>query len=118
MIKNNYIFNAKISKVIDGDTIDAIVDLGFSVKFETRLRLNGIDTMETHDKDSVKKELGLKAKSRVIELLLNKDVTLQSFKTDKYGRYLADVYINDINVSELLITENLAVPYFGGTKLV
>jgi len=69
-------------------------------------------------KISFKKELGLKAKARVIELILNKDVTLQSFKTDKYGRYLANIYLGDINVNQLLITEGLAVPYFGGTKLV
>jgi len=118
MIKNNYIFNARIIKVVDGDTVDCILDLGFNIAFNTRLRLNGIDTMETNDKDIVKKELGLKAKARVIELILNKDVTLQSFKTDKYGRYLANIYLGDINVNQLLITEGLAVPYFGGTKLV
>jgi len=53
MIKNNYIFNARIIKVVDGDTVDCILDLGFNIAFNTRLRLNGIDTMETNDKDIV-----------------------------------------------------------------
>ena len=112
----SYVYKAKIINVVDGDTVDAIIDLGFGVSFNTRLRLSGIDTMETNDKDATKKALGLKAKERVKELLTNKDVTLQSFKEDKYGRYLAEIYVNDIQVNQLLINEGLAVPYFGGTK--
>jgi len=112
----SYVYKAKIINVVDGDTVDAIIDLGFGVSFNTRLRLAGIDTMETNDKDAAKKALGLKAKERVKELLTNKDVTLQSFKEDKYGRYLAEIYVNDIQVNQSLINEGLAVPYFGGTK--
>jgi len=112
----SYAYKAKIINIVDGDTVDAVIDLGFGVMFNTRLRLNGIDTMETNDKDAAKKALGLKAKERVKELLTNKDVALQSFKEDKYGRYLAEIYVNDIQVNQLLINEGLAVPYFGGTK--
>lgn len=112
----SYAYKAKIINIVDGDTVDAVIDLGFGVMFNTRLRLNGIDTMETNDKDATKKSLGLKAKERTKELLTNKDVILQSFKEDKYGRYLADIYLNNVNINQQLISEGLAVPYFGGTK--
>lgn len=112
----SYVYRAKITKVVDGDTVDVIIDLGFGVSFNTRLRLSGIDTMETNDRDAVKKALGLKAKERVKELLVGKEVTLQSFKADKYGRYLAEIYVDGLMVNNQLITEGLAVPYHGGTK--
>ena len=62
MITQDYIYNAVITKVVDGDTVDANVDLGFTVWVNIRFRLYGLDTMETNDKDTAKRDQGLKAK--------------------------------------------------------
>ena len=118
MITQDYVYNAQITKVVDGDTVDAIVDLGFTVSVNIRFRLYGIDTMETTDKDEAKRALGLKAKQFVTEKLLNQTVTLRSHKTDKYGRWLAEIFLNNESINQLLLTEGLAVEYFGGTKSV
>lgn len=117
MFTPDYTYKATITKVVDGDTVDAIVDLGFTVSVNIRFRLYGIDTMETNSRDPEKKALGLEAKRRAIDLLLGANVKLKSHKTDKYGRWLAEIYLpDDTNFNQLLITERLAVPYFGGTK--
>ena len=116
MIKTQYIYNAKITNVVDGDTVDAEVDLGFTVFVRVRFRLYGIDTMETNDKDVAKREQGLKAKQYVHNALLGKDVTLESFKTDKYGRWLAEIFVDGNSINKQLLTEGLAVEYFGGAK--
>lgn len=113
-----YLYSAKVTNVVDGDTIDAEVDVGFMMTAKIRFRLYGIDTMETNDKDPVKKELGLRAKNLVKELIEGKQVVLQTYKTDKYGRWLAEVYLGEYSVNVKLIKEGLAVAYFGGTKEV
>lgn len=106
-----YVYLARITRVIDGDTVDATVDLGFDISFNIRLRLNGIDTMEIRDRDPEKRAQGLVAKQRMIELVEGQEVIIESHKTDKYGRYLADIYLNEVNINQQLITEGLAVPY-------
>lgn len=111
MIKQQYVYHAHIINVVDGDTIDANVDLGFNVFFKVRLRLNGIDTPELRDSNPELKALGFKAKQRVIELIKDRMVVIESRKVDKYGRYLADVYLNSININQQLISEGLAVPF-------
>ena len=111
MIKNEYVYHAIITNVVDGDTVDAIVDLGFTVSVNVRFRLNGINTMEIRDPDPIKREQGLKAKQFLSEQILDKLVTLKSYKTDKYGRWLADIYFNNEHVNNRLLLEGLAVPY-------
>lgn len=118
MLTQDYVYNATIENVVDGDTVDAVVDLGFTVLVKIRFRLYGLDTMETNDKDETKRALGLKAKEFLKDKLLNVKVTLKSHKTDKYGRWLAEIYLPDgSNVNNTLLTEGLAVPYFGGAKV-
>lgn len=118
MIKSQYLYNAKITNVVDGDTVDAMVDLGFTVFVKVRFRLYGIDTMETNDKAIAVRELGLKAKEFVTFMLLGKDVTIESHKADKYGRWLGEIYLNGTSINKQLLSEGLAVEYFGGTKNV
>lgn len=116
MITPTYDYDAIVTDVIDGDTIDCAVDLGFTVSVNVRFRLYGLDTMETRDKDETKKELGLKAKLLAGDVLVGNHVQLRSHKTDKYGRWLAEVFIDGKSFNQRLLDEGLAVPYFGGKK--
>lgn len=107
-----YEYKAKVIRVVDGDTIDADVHLGFYMTARIRFRLAGIDTMEIHSRDAAERSLASQAKARVQLLVEGKDVLLLTTKTDKYGRWLARVILADgTDLNQLLITENLAVPY-------
>lgn len=111
MLTQEYVYNGLVTKVVDGDTIDVDVDLGFTVTVSVRFRLLGINTMEMKDPDPVKREKAQAAKQFVIEKILNKQISLKSHKTDKYGRWLAEVYINNELVNKMLLNEGLAVEY-------
>lgn len=116
MQKKNYVYNATVTNVVDGDTIDVTIDLGFGVFVQHRVRLNGINTQETNDPNPALKESGLKAKQFVTTKLLNQKITIESFRSDKYRRYLADVYLGDELVNKTLMNEGLAVEYHGGKR--
>lgn len=110
-----YEYDAKLVKVVDGDTLDLEVDLGFNIRHEIRVRLLGVDTPETYGvkKESEEYQAGIKAKERVEELCTGKDLTVFTYKdkTGKYGRYLAQIVVDNINVGEQLIEEGLATVY-------
>ncbi len=108
-----YEYNAKVLKIVDGDTLDVSVDLGFSMKFEMRIRMYGINAPETRTKDLAEKTCGLKTKNRLAELLENKDVVIKTIKDEKekYGRYLATILLAGIDINEQLVSEGLAVKY-------
>jgi micrococcal nuclease len=114
-MKQQYIYNATVTNVVDGDTVDATVQLGFTVSVNVRFRLKGIDTEEMNDPNVQLRESARAAKQRLTELVLNKPVLLKSHKTDKYGRWLADIYLSPDkpSVSELLVAEGLAKVYNG-----
>lgn len=114
--KKDYVYNALVKKVVDGDTIDVLIDMGFFIYHEQRLRLNGINTMETNDPDPVRRESAMKAKQYVMNKILDKIVVIQTYRTDKYGRFLADVYVDGSSINQQLLNENLAVPYTGGKR--
>jgi micrococcal nuclease len=116
MKKQNYIYNAMVTNVVDGDTIDVLVDLGFGICVDLRVRLNGIDTPEINSSDEVIKNSAKLAKKFVLDQLMKQPVVIETFKVDKYGRYLADVYLlNDsTSINTRLLNEGLATPYFGG----
>ena len=109
-----YEYRATIKEVYDGDTITAIVDLGFYTQMTIKVRLSGINAPELRGGE---KDAGLKSRDRLAELVLGKEVTLKTYrdKREKYGRWLADVYVADqvISVNRQLINEGLAVPYEG-----
>ena len=117
-MKKQYFYEAKVINVVDGDTIDCKVDLGFYTYVEMRFRLNGVDTAELHSKDETKRALAKQAKEFVTNTILNKDVLLQTFKQDKYGRFLCEVFIDDSSVNRRLIEMGLGESYEGGKRNV
>ena len=112
-----FIYNATLERIVDGDTIDVTLDLGFNVKLHNqRCRLAGIDTPESRTKNLKEKALGLKAKERLKELCIG-SFKIQSLGTGKYGRILAIPYTEDNqDVCQMLVSEGHAVEYWGGTK--
>jgi micrococcal nuclease len=112
-----FVYNAILERVVDGDTIDVTLDLGFDVKLhKQRVRLAGIDTPESRTKNLEEKALGLKAKQRLKELCFGA-FKVQSLGKGKYGRILGIPYNeNNQDICKMLIKEGHAVEYWGGTK--
>lgn len=112
-----YTYNATVTKVVDGDTIDALVDLGFDTWKQVRIRLNGINTPESRTRDLEEKARGLAAKARLKEILKeNKNkFILVSHGVGKYGRCLGEIFLttDGDSVNNLLISEGHAVEYHG-----
>ena len=112
-----YEYNYKLRRVVDGDTIDVEVDLGFDVWVHERVRMYGINTPESRTKDLWEKELGKAAKSRLLELLPNTlKSKLKRMRRESLAEFLAVVEVDGRNINEQLITEGHAVAYHGGTK--
>jgi micrococcal nuclease len=123
-------YQAKLKRVVDGDTIDAYIDLGFNVHVDKRIRFMGIDTPESRTRDLIEKRYGLGAKYRLMEMLESNDniFIVKSHGTGKYGRVLGELFITQgdgpsneteftrINVNQTLVKEGHAVAYFGGSK--
>ena len=112
-----FVYNAILERVVDGDTVDVTLDLGFSVHLKKqRCRLAGIDTPESRTRNLEEKALGLKAKERLKELCVG-SFKIQSLGKGKYGRILAIPYTEDgQDICQMLIQEGHAVEYWGGTK--
>ena len=106
-------YNAKLIRVIDGDTIDAEIDLGFHTFVKKRIRLYKIDAPETRTRDKSEKILGKKAKSRLLEILNSNSGTfvLRSHGIGKFGRCLGEIFINNVSINETLIKEGHASRY-------
>ena len=113
-----YEYNCKLDRVIDGDTVDVDIDLGFNHWIHgERIRLFGIDTPESRTSDKVEKRYGLLAKEFVQSFFEeNKTLTLQTKKKDKYGRYLGVIKSEEISLNAELVSANMAVPYTGQNK--
>ena len=113
-----YIYKAKCLRVVDGDTIDAQIDLGFDTHKVIRIRLVGINAAESRTRDLEEKARGLAAKQFVIDILKKhkNEFVLHSQGVGKYGRCLGEIFLGDVNLNELLITEGHAVEYFGGKR--
>ena len=116
-----YEYNATIRRVVDGDTVDVTLDLGFNILYNSRIRLLGIDAPESRTRDLEEKVRGLAAKDRVKELcLVGSTVLLRTTKDGrgKYGRILGEIFVEGVehSVNKLLIAEGHAVEYFGGKK--
>ena len=119
IIQNNmYTYKAKLDRVIDGDTIDANINLGFDITIHKRIRLTGIDTPESRTRDLEEKARGLAAKDFVVKMLKNHNnqFILHSQGVGKYGRCLGEIFLGDENLNDLLITEGHAVEYDGGKR--
>lgn len=112
-------YNAKLLRVVDGDTLDAEIDIGFDVFVKKRIRLYGIDTWESRTRDLEEKKRGLAAKARLIALLESNDnkFVLHSHELGKYGRVLGSIILDDdSDVCDILIEEGHAYKYDGGNK--
>ena len=107
-----YEYYTKIDKVVDGDTVDVFIDLGFSVWHKERIRLAGVDTAEKNT------PLGKALKAYMKDLLEGKTIRLQVTKPDKYGRYLGKIFLTgEQSINDQLIKNNLAKPYGGDSKV-
>jgi endonuclease YncB( thermonuclease family) len=111
----------RVIKVYDADTITIASKLPYdeSPLYRLSVRLNGIDTPEMKGKDvsNDEKDAAKAAREFVYNLVFNKYVRLENVESEKYGRILADVYIGDIHLNDLLLKERYAVKYDGGTKI-
>ena len=113
----------KVENVVDGDTIDVLIDLGFDILFASRVRLAGIDTPESRTKDLSEKALGLEAKEYLKKALKDaKSVVIKTEKMDsseKYGRILGWVYVdgNTVSINDMMINDGYAWGYLGDTKV-
>ena len=121
-----YTYKISPLKVIDGDTIDAEIDLGFDIKVKKRIRFMGINAPESRTKDLEEKARGLAAKDRVKQLLDGcKNITLKSHGVGKFGRCLGEIFLDMVDgsekitlesLNELLIKEGHAKEYHGGKR--
>jgi endonuclease YncB( thermonuclease family) len=116
-----YTYAAHVDRVVDGDTIDLTISLGFDIYIKERVRLFGVDTPETRTRNKKEKEAGLKAKNYVKTLLENTDIRISTEEKGKFGRYLAIIYreLEDgtfLNVNKDIIDKKLAREYFGDKK--
>ena len=134
-------YEAELIKVLDGDTIDCYIDLGFDLKIKKRIRYMGIDTWESRTRDLEEKEKGLLAKARNKELLEQGVFKIKSFGTGKFGRVLGEIFVSPefvgdainesinnpdsnidlssdgwVSVNDILIEEGHAYDYHGGKK--
>ena len=113
------IHSGKVIKVYDGDTItiaSKYPGAEDSPMYRFSVRLNGIDSAEIKGKTFAEKEQAVIARDALSKLILNKIVILKNLSTEKYGRLLADVYLEDIHLNAWMLEHNYAVPYDGGTK--
>ena len=116
-------FVREIKNVVDGDTIDVIIDLGFDILFSSRVRLAGIDTPESRTTDKAEKALGIEAKEYLKKQLKDaKSVIIRTEKMDsseKYGRILGWVYVNgeSESINNKMINDGYAWGYLGDTKI-
>ena len=115
-----YEYKCEVTRVVDGDTIDCVLDLGFSILHKCRVRLYGIDTPESRTRDLDEKARG-KLASKFLEDSINngKQVILRSELKDskgKYGRVLGSIVVDDLDINQAMVAQNLAVKYFGQSK--
>ena len=121
MDKDPYIYRVKqVLKVVDGDTIDADIDLGFDISLTKRVRLSGVDTPESRTTDLKEKALGLEVKEWLKKNIDGKKNILIKTElpdsTEKYGRILGRLYVDDVCLNDRMISEGYAWEYDGGTK--
>ncbi len=127
-------YNGTLVRVLDGDTIDCYIDLGFDLKIKKRIRYMGIDTWESRTRDKEEKVKGLAAKARNKELLEAGVFKIKSFGTGKFGRVLGEIFVSPdavgheisenvdkssdglVSINDILINEGHAYEYSGGKK--
>jgi micrococcal nuclease len=113
----------KVTKIVDGDTIDVVIDLGFDISFTTRVRLAGIDAPESRTRDLAEKALGLESKKYLADRLKSaKNIVVKTEKinsTEKFGRVLGWLYVDglDQSINLEMVDKGYAWKYLGATKV-
>ena len=118
---NLYTYNANLVRVVDGDTCDAMIDLGFNTWVKKRIRFMGVDTWECRTRDLKEKAKGLEAKAYTINKLETSNdgkFTLKSYGTGKYGRVLGEIFLKgeELSLNDLLKENGHAYEYHGEQK--
>tara|TARA_X000001388_G_C2218163_1_gene118102 strand:+ start:638 stop:1054 length:417 start_codon:yes stop_codon:yes gene_type:complete len=114
-----YEYSCEIDRVVDGDTVDVIIDLGFKIFHKARVRMYGIDTPESRTRDLDEKARGILSKSFLQDALVQSNKVIIKTQKDakgKFGRVLGELYVNDININQLMVDKYLAVAYTGQSK--
>jgi len=102
-----YNYRIEVTRVIDGDTVDCIIDLGFKISTKYRIRLAGIDTPETRTTNAEEKIYGFEAKVRLQELLSQGTIILKSHGLGKFGRVLGTLYVDEVDINQRLMMRGL-----------
>lgn len=120
MKKQNFTYSAIVSKVIDGDTLDVTIDLGFRIVTVQRLRLLRLDAPDMKDPDEERRSKAIAAKELIERVVKDKTVTIQTAKSDMFGRYLAEVYVvsdgQQISLNQMLLDQKLVEPFISAKK--
>ena len=113
-----YEYNCKVKRVVDGDTVDVVIDLGFDIHFATRVRLYGMDTPESRTRNKDEKVRGYMSKDFLEEWMEKDDVVIRTRrdKKGKFGRVLGEMFVRGENINKLMVQECLAVEYYGQSK--
>ena len=113
-----YEYNCEILRVVDGDTVDVSIDLGFDISYKSRVRLYGIDTPESRTRDKDEKARGLMSKEYLIDELSKGQVVIKTHKDKKgkFGRVLGEMYVGERNINLMMVDDFLAVEYKGQSK--
>ena len=114
-----YEYNCQVTRVVDGDTIDVILDLGFKILHKSRVRLFGIDTPESRTRDKDEKVRGKMASKFLQDVINSGNVVIRTELKDsrgKFGRVLGTVVVNGVDINQAMCDNYLAVPYYGQSK--
>ena len=111
-----YQYKAKVLEIYDGDSMTLLISVGFNIYLEEKVRLLVIDCPEIRTKNKKEKALAYEARDYLRELLLKKEVIIETEKEVKWGRYLVDVYFEGMHINKHLIDIGYAKKYDGGTK--
>ena len=114
-----YRYKVNVTRIVDGDTVDVDIDLGFGMVYKKqRVRMMGIDTPESRTRDLEEKYYGKLSKAHLVSILEEGDIELQSHDKGKFGRILGELFVGDTNysVNQQMIDEHHAVPYMGQSK--
>ena len=106
---------SKVIKIVDGDTVDVLIDLGFDIHVKERVRLAGINAPETRTKDKEEKKKGLAAKTRLKELCKGQ-IFLKSQGKGKYGRIIGELFLQGVSINTIMVAEGHAKEYDGGKR--
>ena len=119
-----YTYNVEVKRVVDGDTVDVIIDLGFNTYIKRRIRMFGINAPESRTRDLEEKKRGLAAKDKLKEHIKDSKIVMRSWGKGKYGRVLGELFTEEdsefglihMNINQALIDEGHAEAYFGGKR--